>query len=80
MTVADSIIKDLRENEWVCGSFWYSTFRPTYAQRISIDLPKRGFVIKSELCKEHEHKGGIHRYRLLVDPERQPRQLTLAVR
>lgn len=80
MTVADSIVSDLRASQWVCGSHWYATFRPTFAQRISIDLRKRGFVIQSEVCLDHDHRGSIHRYRIVIDPERQPRQLTLAVR
>lgn len=79
MTTANSILADLRVGEWVCGGHWYATFRPTFAQRISIDLKKRGMVIASEVCHDHVHAGAIHRYRLLVDPERAPRQLNLAI-
>jgi hypothetical protein len=54
---------------WVCGSYWYQRFTPTFAQRISLDLKKkRGYRIESRLCKEHEHKSTIHEYRLLVTP------------
>lgn len=71
-TVADSIVADLRAAGWegVCGAEWYASFRPTFSQRISIDLKARGFVIASWPCTDHDHRGSIHRYRLVVDPER----------
>lgn len=80
-TVADSIIADLRESaeSGTCGSYWYATFRPTFAQRISLDLRARGFVVASEPCHEHEHRGPIHRYRLVVDPERKMAQGALGL-
>lgn len=74
MTTADSILADLQDGEWHCGSGWYATFRPTFSQRISIDLKaKRRLQIESRVCHRHEHKGGIHEYRLI----RQPEQLVL---
>jgi hypothetical protein len=80
MTSADSILQDLRvardNGEWVCGSYWYATYRPTFSQRISIDLQaKRGYVIESRVCTRHEHNGGIHEYRLVAEPA--PKQLQL---
>lgn len=80
MTYAESILQDLRvaraNGEWVCGSYWYATYRPTFSQRISIDLKaERGYVIESRICTQHEHKGTIHEYRLVGEPA--PKQLAL---
>lgn len=82
MSYADSILDDLRVArsngaEWVCGSYWYATYRPTFAQRISIDLKaERGYGIESRICTRHNHKGTIHEYRLVAEPA--PKQSRLA--
>lgn len=79
MTTWQRILDDLRRarsrGEWCCGSDWYRNFTPTYSQRISIDLRPRGYVIESEVCKDHEHKSSIHRYRLLREPDPEQRAL-----
>lgn len=79
MSAWQSILHDLRlaraRGEWVCGSFFYSTFRPTFAQRISLDLRPRGYVIESEPCRDHHHASTIHRYRLIREPDPEQREL-----
>lgn len=75
MTVAQSILRDLRHardesDGWWCGSVWYATFRPTFAQRISLDLKPHGYVIESRPCRRHDHNSTIHEYRLLGEPAR----------
>ena len=79
MTTVQSILSDLRAARmgtgWVCGSYWYETHRPTFAQRISLDLRPRGYVVESEVCHEHDHRSTIHRYRLVAEPP--PQQLAL---
>lgn len=76
MKTRERILRDLRENEWVCGSYWYANYTPTFAQRISTDLKPRGYVIESRPCKRHEHIGAIHEYKLIREPA--PTQLQLA--
>lgn len=72
MTTAERILADLRAARpgSVCGSYWYANFTPTFAQRISIDIKPRGFLIESRICKKHEHKGTIHEYTLVYDTDR----------
>lgn len=76
MKVWERIVRDLRHEEWVCGSYWYANYTPTFSQRISLDIKPRGYVIESRVCARHEHKGTIHEYRLVKEPA--PTQLQLA--
>ena len=79
MTTWRRILEDLRDaryhGEWFCGAWWYQKAMPTFAQRISIDLKQRGYVIESRICKDHPHLSTIHQYRLVKEPE--PKQLAL---
>ena len=75
MTTWRAILQDLRTSEWYCGSWWYAKEMPTFAQRISLDLRPRGYVIESRICQEHPHRSTVHQYRLVKEPE--PRQLAL---
>ena len=59
MKTWERILRDLRDYDWVCGTFWMARFTPTYAQRISLDLKPRGYEITSRPCKRHEHKGSV---------------------
>jgi hypothetical protein len=78
MRVWERILRDLRERqpEYICGSEWYASYTPTFAQRISLDIKPHGYVIDSRPCKRHEHIGNIHEYRLVREPA--PTQLQLA--
>lgn len=75
-TTSQQIVEALREADR-CGGYFYANFLPTFAQRIS-ELNRSGWVIASRVCTEHEHRGTIHTYSLVVDAERQPRQEALA--
>ena len=75
MKTWERILRDLRDYDWVCGTFWLARFTPTYAQRISLDLKPRGYQIISRPCKRHGHKGGVYEYRLVGEPA--PEQLTM---
>ena len=70
MKDADTILADLEQDSWVCGSHFQATYRPCYAQRISRDLKAgRGLEIESRVCREHNHRGSIHAYHLVRHPE-----------
>jgi hypothetical protein len=64
----ETLLADLDyERGWVCGSSWYATFRPTFAQRISEWNKVHPGAVLSRPChrKEHQHKrSGIHEYAL----------------
>ena len=77
-TLTDRILADLRSAEWTCSREWAS-WTVSYSQRISLDLAKRGFVVKARVCRrpEHQHRSARREYRLAFDPERQPQQIEL---
>lgn len=77
MKTWERILNDLRERRpnYVCGAEWYAKFTPTYAQRISLDIKPRGYVIESRRCKRHVHIGSVHEYKLTGEPA--PKQLGL---
>ena len=63
-----SLLADLSGGQWVCASLWYSTMRPTFAQRFSeANAEARAAEgedrIESRVCKRHEHRSTIHEYR-----------------
>lgn len=72
----DSLLADLSEGEWVCGSYFYSTHRPTFSQRFSELAKKEPGRIMSRVCKRHDHASTVHEY--LDNKAAQPRQLSLA--
>ena len=64
----DSLLADLSNGEWTCGSYWYSTHRPTFSQRLGEANAEARVAegedrIESEVCHDHAHRGTIHRYR-----------------
>jgi hypothetical protein len=70
-TYEEVIVEDLRRAYpgWVCGSQrWYANFRPCYSQTISVLRLQKGWEIESEICRDHDHRGSIHRYRLVSEP------------
>ena len=79
MTYWYEILQDLRaareRGSWYCGSWWLAKEMPSYAQRISLDLKPRGYVVESKVCEEHPHRSTVHAYRLLKEP--QAKQLAL---
>lgn len=76
MTYWQQILHDLRSTDgWFCGSWWYAKAMPTFAQRISIDLRPRGYVIESRVCQDHDHSSTVHQYRLLREPGPEQRAL-----
>ena len=79
MTDKYKILEDLRaareQGIWWCSSWWYARAMPTFAQRISLDLRPRGYVIESRICREHNHDSTIHEYRLLREPDPEQREL-----
>ena len=63
-----SLLADLAGGEWVCGATFYSTMRPTFAQRFSeANAEARAAQgenrIESRVCRRHEHRSTIHEYR-----------------
>ena len=63
-----SLLADLAAGEWICGSTFYATMRPTFAQRFSeCNAEARAAEgeerIESRPCKRHEHRGSIYEYR-----------------
>ena len=77
MRAWQSILDDLRNARpgWVCGGYFYATYRPTFAQRISLDLKPRGYVVESRVCQQHLHTSTIHEYKLVAEPV--PKQMAL---
>ena len=57
----DSLLADLANGEWVCGSHWYATYRPTFAQRFSEINAKEPGRIESRPCQQHDHN--VYEYR-----------------
>jgi len=62
------VIRDVLKKSrggWVCGSYFYAEYMPTYSQRIG-ELIVQGYEIEREPCKnpDHKHRGSIRQYRI----------------
>ena len=60
-----------------CSSEFYAAHLPHARNRLAVELRDRGFLIERGPCEDDHGTARYFRYRIVFDPERQPKQLAL---